>query len=101
MKNSKAIRFVGVAAMAVSALFATGCTKRTILKFEDNPRQAVLTMQVQTDKNYWLWQTHEHQFFTCSDKGSMIDCKRACGGNTDILCPMLSNSGNSFSTNTR
>ena len=65
-----------------------GCVKRKMLAFDDNPKQALTTMQVMTTKNYWLWATAEHQFFTCSDKGNSLECKRACGGTTDLICPM-------------
>jgi hypothetical protein len=73
--------------LIASSALLQGCVSRTILSFDDNPKQPLTTMQVMTVKNYFIYKSAEHQFFSCVDKGAALDCKRVCGGNTDLLCP--------------
>jgi hypothetical protein len=80
---------------------STGCTKRTILAFEDQPQHDLTTLQAYRTKNYLFWVDGEHQFFLCSDKGDRLVCQRACGGNTDLACPKVVETGYTGSTNVR
>ncbi len=95
------LKFLSLAALLGAPALLGGCTKRTMLSFDDNPSQKLTTMQVMTTKNYLFWKTNEHQFFTCSDNGTALDCKRACGGGTDLICPELSDTGYTSNTNIR
>ncbi|HVJ88545.1 MAG TPA: hypothetical protein VM580_02000 [Labilithrix sp.] len=79
---------------------STGCTKRTILTFDDHPAQGLTTLQAFTTKNYLLWFDAEHQFFLCNDAGDKLVCKRSCGGSTDLECPKSADTGYK-STNVR
>lgn len=94
-------RAVILGAMAALALATTGCTARTILAFEDHPTYPVTGMQVFRTDNYWLWATSEHQFWTCTDTGNQLVCKRACGGKLDIECPNAIANGYGSGTNVR
>lgn len=83
----KPIPMLGVLAIAFASSALGGCVHHQILAFDDNPKQPLTTMQVMTTKSYWIFSNAEHQFFTCSDKGNSLECKRVCGGNTDLTCP--------------
>ena len=95
------LHLLGLTAIVALPALLGGCVTRTMLSFDDNPTQKLTTMQVMTVKKYWLWSTAEHQFFTCADNGSRLDCKRACGGNTDLICPEISETGYTSNTNIR
>ena len=89
MKNviRQAIRAMSAAALAVTALGATGCVSRTMLSFQDHPSYPVTDLEVFETKSYFVYATHEHQFFSCADAGDKLVCKRTCGGQLDIQCP--------------
>ena len=75
------------AIMALGTLGTTGCTARTILSFQDHPSYPVTALEVFETKSYYVYATHEHQFFSCADAGDKLVCKRTCGGQLDVLCP--------------
>lgn len=75
------------AIMALGTLGTTGCTARTILSFQDHPSYPVTALEVFETKSYYVYATHEHQFFSCADTGDKLVCKRTCGGQLDVLCP--------------
>jgi hypothetical protein len=89
MKNviRQAIRAMSAAALAVTALGATGCVSRKMLSFEDHPSYPVTDLEVFETRSYFVYATHEHQFFSCADAGDKLVCKRTCGGQLDIQCP--------------
>ena len=87
------------ASMLLGAL-STGCTKRSILAFDDHQSQGLTTLQAFTTKNYIFWAEAEHQFFLCNDMGDKLVCKRSCGGGTDLECPKSADTGYN-STNVR
>jgi len=94
------LRLALLSAMTLLGALSTGCTKRSILNFDDHPAQGLTTLQAFTTKNYLFWTDAEHQFFLCQDAGDKLVCKRACGGSTDLECPK-SAEGYSYSTNVR
>lgn len=82
--------------LAISVLLAaasTGCTKRTILAFDDHPTHGLTTLQAFKTTSYLFWSDAEHQFFLCADAGDKLVCKRTCGGGTDIECPKTADTG--------
>ncbi len=89
MKNviRPAIRPISAVIFAIMALGTTGCTARTILSFQDHPSYPVTALEVFETKSYYVYATHEHQFFSCADTGDKLVCKRTCGGQLDVLCP--------------
>ena len=89
MKNviRPAIRAISAAALAVTALGTSGCVSRTMLSFEDHPSYPVTDLEVFETKSYFVYATHEHQFFSCADAGDKLVCKRTCGGQLDVQCP--------------
>ena len=82
-----ALRAISTAALAAFALGTTGCVSRTILSFEDHPSYPVTDLEVFETRSYYVYATHEHQFFSCADAGDKLVCKRTCGGQLDIQCP--------------
>lgn len=93
-------RLALLATSLVLGTLSTGCTKRTILAFDDHQTQRLTTLQAFQTKNYLFWSTAEHQFFLCTDTGEKLVCKRSCGGSTDLECPQGVDTGYN-STNVR
>lgn len=75
------------ALMAVLGTASTGCVSRTIVAFDDHPKHALTTLEVFESRSYFFWGEREHKFFSCTDTGDKLVCKRACGGNLDVQCP--------------
>jgi hypothetical protein len=82
-----ALSTVAVLSLGLFGLAGTGCVKQTILSFEDHPRFPVTNLQLFVSKNYYVYKLNEHRFYSCTDGGDKLLCKRACGGSTDIECP--------------
>ena len=82
-----ALRLASAAALALGALGTTGCVSRTILSFEDHASYPVTSLEVFETRSYYVYATHEHQFFNCADAGDKLVCKRSCGDKLDIQCP--------------
>lgn len=81
MKSTFAIASLGI-------LFTlSGCTKRTIVAFEDQPKQPFTAVEVIEEKNYFFSHTVEHRFVMCKDGGNALQCSRSCGGPKEIECP--------------
>ena len=80
---------------------STGCVKQSILAFEDHPKHPVTNLQVFVTKSYYVFTQREHRFYSCTDAGDKLLCKRACGGSTDIGCPASVMTGYGGSTNVR
>lgn len=85
--HASALRLTGAAALALAALGTTGCVSRTMLSFEDHGSYPVTSLEVYETKSYFVYATHEHQFFSCADAGDKLVCKRSCGDKLDIQCP--------------
>jgi hypothetical protein len=89
-------------AFAIFALTgATGCVHRQLESFADHPSAPLTSAVVHLQKNYFFARSHEYVFYSCSENGDTLQCKRLCGGNTDLVCPELVENGNSASTNIR
>ena len=103
MKNviRPAIRAISAVALAVTALGTTGCVSRTMLSFEDHPSYPVTDLEVFETRSYYVYSTHEHQFFSCADAGDKLVCKRTCGGQLDVQCPNDVSSSYGGKTNVR
>ncbi|GEM_PF-1696037 len=98
MTRTHRIAFFAIT-LALGAL-SMGCTRRTILAFDDHPTHSLTTLQAFQSKFYVFWGDSEHQFFLCTDTGDKLVCKRSCGGDTDLACPKSVDTGYS-STNVR
>lgn len=75
-----------VAAMALGTA-STGCVSRSLIKVSDHPSKPLTSLQLSETHSYLFWSTHEHIFYSCSDQGQNLSCKRLCGGDTDVVCP--------------
>lgn len=94
-------RILGAAAVAALALGSTGCVSRTIVAFDDHPKHSLTTLEIFESRSYFFWGEHEHKFFSCTDTGDKLVCKRACGGNLDVRCPAEMASYNGRASNVR
>jgi hypothetical protein len=83
------------------AVCGSGCMKRTLLTFEDHPKQAFTAVEVLEEKNYWITRTAEHRFLMCKDAGNQLVCARSCGNAKDVQCPMGALTTLTRSTNVR
>ena len=90
-----------LAGTAALALAGTGCAARTIISFDDHPRHPVTQLEVYASTSYLVYTENEHRFYTCTDAGDKLVCKRACGGRTDITCPTQLSTGYGSASNTR
>jgi hypothetical protein len=95
------VRVLGATLAGALLLGTAACSKRTILQFEDHNRHPATAMQAGMVKNYVFWVTAEHQFYSCSEQGDKLVCKRLCGGQTDLECPKAMAAGRSGATNVR
>ncbi len=86
-----------LAALSILALttLTTGCASYQILAFQDHGAQASTTVQTLKTTKYLFWSKTEHQFWLCADEGTALNCKRECGGDTDLTCPASFVPGNS------
>jgi hypothetical protein len=89
------------ALLGLTALFGSGCVKRELVGFADHDKMALTAIRAGVTKNYFFYAEYEHVFYSCSEQGDVLDCKRVCGGETDLECPKAVASGNGVSTNIR
>lgn len=87
--------------LASMGIASTGCVKQQIVEFDDHPKYPVTTLQIFVSKNYYVYAEHEHRFYMCTETGDKLQCKRACGGTTDIRCPTAIATGYGTSSNVR
>src|SRR5689334_15049523 len=92
---------LALALLASLSIAGTGCVKQSILAFEDHPRFPVTNLEVFVSKNYYVYAQREHRFYTCTDAGDKLVCKRACGGSTDVGCPTTVATSYGTSSNVR
>lgn len=86
---------------AVALSLGSGCVHREIVAFNDHESKPLTAMQVAIQRSYLFYSTHEHVFYSCAEQGDKLTCKRLCGGSRDVVCPELTQSGYSASTNVR
>jgi hypothetical protein len=89
------------ALLGLTLLGGTSCVHRELVGFDDHDKMALTAIRAGVSKNYVLWAEYEHVFYSCSEQGDVLDCKRVCGGETDLECPMAVVNGNGVSTNIR
>jgi hypothetical protein len=97
----KWINTVALVFLASIGIASTGCVSQRILAFDDHPKYPVTTLQVFVSKSYYVYKEYEHRFYTCSDAGEKLLCKRACGGTTDVRCPTTIDATYGGATNVR
>lgn len=90
---------------ALGAVFLTatsaGCVKRELVSFADHESKPLTALHVHEQRSYLLWSSSEYIFYSCSEQGDALACKRLCGGSTDVECPKGTQAGDSFATNIR
>lgn len=96
MKN--ALIFV---ASLLALTLGTGCTRRGIVAFADHDTKPLTAIHVSVEKSYLVFSTYEYVFYSCSESGDNLSCKRLCGGSNDTVCPEASQSGAGVATNIR
>jgi hypothetical protein len=88
--------------LAVALLaFGSGCVHREIVGFADHETKPLTALQVNVKRSYLVSSTQEYVFYSCSEQGDKLTCKRLCGGGNDVVCPTASTSGNGYTTNIR
>jgi hypothetical protein len=90
-----------LSALVAATSVLGGCVTRKMIAFQDNPKQAITNMQVLKITNYLFSIGRELVFYSCTDDGKTLNCKRACGGTTDLGCPESTTSAYSTTTNIR
>ena len=74
---------------AVVLAISTGCVHRDWVNVQDHPTQPVTAMQASIRKSFLFGSTQEFAFYTCAERGDQLQCKRLCGGDTDLSCPKV------------
>jgi hypothetical protein len=97
----RGLKFAAFAALSLFGVFSTGCVKRELVSFADHESKPLTAMNVAVTRNYLFYSTHEYVFYSCSEQGDKLTCKRLCGGGNDIVCPEVQASGGSVQTNIR
>lgn len=82
-------------------LSCMGCVTRTITRFEDNPKQPVVALEMVKHTNYFIMGKVVYQFYLCQDTGDKLVCTISCDGKNDAVCPIGATSGGHTSTNVR
>ncbi len=77
-----------LALLCASALITlSGCTTRSVVRFEDHPAQKTTYVETIRHDNYYFSQSLTHEFWLCDDEASKLVCKPSCDGKTDLVCP--------------
>ena len=63
--------------------------------------QPLTALQVSVNRSYLVTSSREYVFYSCSEQGDKLTCKRLCGGSNDVVCPEASASGGGYATNIR
>lgn len=77
---------------------AAGCVHTELVGFEDHGSKPLTAMRVRLAKSYYFWSSQEYVFYSCSEQGDKLSCKRLCGGAADIVCPTTIDNGNGYRT---
>lgn len=80
---------------------ATGCAHREMVAFADHPTKPLTAMNVDLQRSYLFYSTAEYVFYSCSEQGDQLTCKRLCGGSGDIVCPEVHSASSGYTTNIR
>lgn len=73
--------------LLLAVLSLAGCTKRSILRFEDHPTQQKTYVETLRVDNYFVSSSRTHEFWLCDDNENELVCARTCDGSTDLKCP--------------
>ena len=95
----KRLSLIGLLALALSG--STGCVRRELVAFDDHATKPLTALRAVTTRNYLLFGSVEYVFYSCSEQGDKLDCKRVCGGENDTECPTASGGANGVVTNIR
>lgn len=89
--------------LLVTALLSlgSGCVHREIVAFADHETKPLTALQVSVNRSYLFTSSREYVFYSCSEQGDKLTCKRLCGGSNDVVCPEASASGGGYATNIR
>ena len=88
--------------LAIALLaFGSGCVHREIVAFNDHESKPLTALQVAVTRSYLVSSSREYVFYSCSEQGDKLTCKRLCGGGNDVVCPEASASGAGYTTNIR
>lgn len=82
-------------------LLSTGCTTRSVVRFEDHPKQNQTYVETYRHDNYFVSQSMTHEFWLCKDEEAQLTCKRTCDGSTDLACPAIGSSVEIAGSNVR
>lgn len=78
-------------AMALALVTLAGCTKRSVVRFEDHPKQNQTYVETVRYDNYIVFGKMTHEFWLCKDEAAQLTCEQSCDGSSDLLCPMAGN----------
>jgi hypothetical protein len=78
--------------LTIAAAFAllssgTGCVHRELIHFHDHGSKPLTSMVVVKRTNYIFSGSEELIWYSCSEQGDKLSCKRMCGGSNDLVCP--------------
>ena len=79
----------------------SGCVHREIVAFADHETKPLTALQVSVNRSYLVTSSREYVFYSCSEQGDKLTCKRLCGGSNDVACPEASASAGGYATNIR
>lgn len=83
-------------------LFAlSGCTTRSVVRFEDHPEQDQTYVETLRQDDYFVSQSLTHEFWLCKDEDKRLVCKRTCDGSSDLACPQAGTSVSIAGSNVR
>jgi len=97
----RAMKFVMYASLSLFGALSTGCVKRQLVGFADHDSKPLTAMNVAVTRSYLFWSSHEYVFYSCAEQGDKLTCRRLCGGNNDIVCPVAAASGGVVQSNIR
>lgn len=87
--------------LAVCLFGSTGCVHRELVGFDDHESKPLTAMRAGITTSYLFWAKYEHVFYSCSEEGDKLTCKRVCGGSNDVVCPQAEGNAYGASTNIR
>jgi hypothetical protein len=92
-------RFLIAPLLAACLFGSTGCVHRELVSFADHHSKPLTGVQAGVLRNYLFWASYEHIFYSCSEEGDKLTCKRVCGGSSDLVCPEAVGSQGAVGTN--
>jgi hypothetical protein len=73
--------------LALGLVALTGCTKRSVIRFEDHATQNATYMETLRFDDYYFQKKLTHEFWLCQDQETKLVCTQTCDGKSDLLCP--------------